>query len=246
MYKASRLVLLSAFVVLFGGCAEDGTGGAAQVQLGTANEVASIQGLQYQKAFVIQVTDIDGNPVADSSVSIRVEPTFYVKGSYVWLDTDLILTTTLTDAERWGLYLDTDGVLPDNTSFTLCAAEDTNDNAVLDAGEDINGNGVLDPSHPATLTAHASATPTLDPFTNRISTDDSGFGYFSVTYPESVASWAMVKVVATANVSGSESTQTLDVTLAPPITDLTSVATSPPGGSEYSPYGTASVCTDYN
>lgn len=245
MRKLNHLFIYSLFIIFLTGC-EEIDADAAHIQLGTANEVSSIQGLQYQKAFVVQVTDIDGNPVSAANVRIKVIPVSYVKGEYVWLDDNLILTTSLTDAQRWGLYLDLDGVFPDNTSYTVCSAEDINNNAILDSGEDTNGNGVLDPSNPATLTAHATALPTLDPINNRISTDDSGFGYFSITYPESVASWASVRVIATTNVSGTESTQTLDVTLSPPIDDLTSVETAPPGGSQYSPYGIASVCTDPN
>jgi len=245
MRNLRHIFFYSMIVLFITGCDEI-EGDAAHIQLGTANDVSSIQGLQYQKSFVAQVTDVNGNPVSDASVKIKVIPVYYVKGSYVWLDDNLILTTSLTDAVRWGLYLDLDGVLPDNTSYTVCSAEDSNNNAVLDTGEDTNGNGVLDPSNPATLTAHATALPTLDPINNRISTDDSGFGYFSITFPESVASWTTVRVIASTNVSGTESTQTLDVTLAPPITDLTSVDTAPPGGSQYSPYGTASVCTNPN
>ncbi|MDH5425341.1 MAG: hypothetical protein OEY29_10125 [Gammaproteobacteria bacterium] len=216
------------------GCDTAGEG-AAQIQIGSANEVSSIQGLQYQQPLVVQVTDLDGNPVAGASVSVRVVPVEYFKGIYIRIDANGLPAALLADAVRWGSLIS-----------AYCPTEDLNDNAVLDAGEDINGNVVLDPSHPATLTPHASALPTLDPISNRILTDDSGFGYFSITYPESVASWVAVRIIASTRVLGTESTQTMEVDLLAPLPDLEEVDIAPPGGSTESPYGVANVCTDAN
>lgn len=234
MYKSGQVVVFSIFLVFMVGCDTLG-GDAAQIQIGSANEVGSIQGLQYQQPLVVQVTDLDGNPVSAASVKVRLVPDEYSKGVYIRLDANGLPAVLLSDAVRWGSLIS-----------AYCSAEDTNDNAVLDAGEDINGNGVLDPSHPATLTAHASALPTLDPINNRITTDDSGFGYFSITYPETVAYWASVRVIATTKVLGTESTQTMEVDLMAPLKDLEEVDIAPPGGSTESPYGVANVCTDAN
>ena len=259
MYRVNKnlIVLVSSVFIFSCDSIEEE---AAHIQLGAANELFSIAGLQYQQPFVVQVTDNDGNPVANSSVRIRVEPISYRKGTYVRLDQDAHLAITTADAVTWAQYYYEDDPLfvddpldPDDTpdqifnSTTLtCSAEDTNNNAVLDAGEDNNNNGIIDPSNTATLTAHPSEEPTLNPLTNRVITDDSGFGYFSITYPETVANWASVSIIATTNVSGTESTQTLDTFLSATLSDMEQVDISPPGGSTISPYGVANICTDPN
>lgn len=209
---------------------------AAFIQLGADDQLTSLAGLQYQLAFVVQVSDVDGNPVADSSVRIRIVPLTYRKGNYVWLDANNATTTLAADADSWGLgvYL---------IDYIDCPAEDSNHNAILDAGEDVNGNLILEPSNPATLTAHPSELPTLNPLTNRIVTNETGFGYFSITYPESVASWTSVRVIASTKVSGTESTQTLDLDLLPIKSDLEDTDVTPPGGSTASPYGTTLDCS---
>lgn len=196
---------------------------AAHIQLGSANNLYKLSNIQYQWPFVVQVTDIDGNPVSGSNVSIRVIPTEYIKGSYSLAATQWVPVSTIT-----------------------CPAEDTDLDGYLDAGEDLNNSGALEPSNPATLTADPNYTPTLNPLTNKITTDDLGFGYFTITYPESVASWASVRVVARASVSGTESTQSLDVKLSATQNDLEETDTSPPGGSISSPYGTVADCADPN
>ena len=76
------------------------------------------------------------------------------------------------------------GVL--NTDYIVCAAEDANGNGKLDAGEDTNGNGKLDPQNPAVISAD-DTTPTLE--SGYITTDENGFGYFALVYPQSNATW---------------------------------------------------------
>jgi len=215
---------------------------AAHIQLGSANDLYKLSNIQYQWPFVVQVTDIDGNPVSGSNVSVRVIPTGYTKGEYIKVDENGYLPNDPLDPEgtsqpafRWAADISEE-----------CPAEDTNLNGILDAGEDLNNSGVLEPSNPATLTADPNYTPTLNPLTNKITTDDLGFGYFTITYPESVASWASVRITATASVSGTESTQSLDVDLAATLNDLQEIDILPPGGSISSPYGTVADCTDPN
>ena len=202
------------------GCGENGTG-AAHIQLGTGNVITNLTDLQYQLPMVAQVTDLDGNAVEGSLVSFRVIPTEFHKGQYT-VATQYIVVTAIT-----------------------CPAEDLDLDGVLDAGEDVNGNFILDPSNPATLTAHPSELPTLDPLTNKVTTDENGFAYFSITYPESVANWASVQVIASVSVSGTENTQTYDLRLPASLADMQNISVSPPGGSD-SQYGIVADCASAN
>jgi hypothetical protein len=228
-------VAIAAFLTVTAVACDDLPEDAAHIQLGTGNGIYTLNDTQYQLPLVVQVTDVDGNPAPDSLVRIRVVPTEYRKGQYIWLDDTLTPVFLLADAVSWG-----------RLTSVVCPAEDTDLDGVLDTGEDTNTNGVLDPSNAATATAHPSNTPTLDPASNRITTNSSGFGYFTLTYPKSVANWVTVRVTASVSVSGTESTQTYDVNLVAVNTDMANVSVSPPGGSIESPYGVAAVCTDPN
>ena len=126
-----------------------------------------------------------------------------------------------------------------------CIAEDINNNGISEVGEDINSNGRLDPTNPATISAHPQEVPTFDPLTGYITTDENGFGYFSLTYPQSEARWVTLKVIAKASVSGTESTEVFEHRLFVLLSDISNTAISPPGGVE-SKYGIASDCADPN
>lgn len=229
--KSVLILALSVFLISCGPGSED----AAHVQLGASSTLYKLSGIQYQLPMVVQVTDINGNPAANSQVSISIEPLVYKKGIYRMLDNTGVVTVVVADAVEW-----------DALVSVSCTAEDANGNGVLDAGEDINSSGVLEPSNPATADVHPDPTvlPTLDPITNRITTDDAGFGYFSVTYPETVANWVNVRVTASVSVSGTENNNSLDLPLAATITDMTNMTAAPPGGLYQSPYGSSGACTD--
>ena len=199
-----------------------------RVLIGNTNVLYELDQLQYQDQFVVQVSNPDGAPSANSIVTLKLSPLSYNKGRYVLIDTDLPPDGT---PNRWVAEIS-----------TVCASEDINDNGALDADEDINGNGVLDPDVP-TLTAHPEKTPTIAPGSNVVVTDESGFGYFAITYPKSEATWSSVLVSAEASdgLPGNIATYQLDL---PVLTkDLSDPTTVPPGG-EASPYGVASDCTD--
>jgi hypothetical protein len=213
-------LLLIALAFMLAACGSDEQ--ASRIVLGTGNQISVLNELQYQKSFSVQVSDNDGNPAGGTAVTVRLRNLNYYKGYYV------------VSGDSWvAVY------------STICDAEDINNNGVLQAGEDINGNGRLDPTNAATISAHPSETPTFTPGTGTIVTDENGFGYFSITYPKSEALWVKVRLTASADVAGTESSEIYESTLAVLVTDLSSTSVTPPGGVE-SKYGVAVDCSNAN
>ncbi len=199
-----------------------------RVLIGNTNLLYELDQLQYQEQFVVQVSNPDGAPSANSLVTLKLTPLSYNKGQYVPADSD---DPPDGSADRWEAVIS-----------AVCASEDNNDNGALDADEDINGNGFLDPDVP-TLTAHPEKTPTITLGSNILVTDDNGFGYFAITYPKSEALWSSVLVTAEASdgLAGNIATYELDLRVL--IKDVSDLMVDPPGG-ERSPYGVASSCSD--
>lgn len=216
------LVALAIFSCISCDSEDDGD----RVLIGNTNVLYELDQLQYQDQFVVQVTNPDGAPSANSIVTLKLFPLSYNKGQYVLTDTNSDGTP-----DRWVADI-----------LAVCASEDTNDNGALDAEEDINGNGLLDPDVP-TLTAHPEKTPTIAPGSNVLVTDESGFGYFAITYPKSEATWSSVLVTAEASdgLPGNVASYQLDLRVM--TKDVSDPTTVPPGG-EASPYGVTSDCTD--
>ena len=115
---------------------------------------------------------------------------------------------------------------------TRCANEDLNFDGVLDAGEDTNGNGQLTPGNIAV------ASP------GTVTTDASGRASFVIQYGEQFVPWARVRITAQANVTGTESRQSILFDLVGLAKDFTD-ETVPPAGA-ISPFGTSALCTDSN
>jgi len=95
------------------------------VILGTGNKVVDYSATQYNKEYMVLVTDVAGNAVEGTEVSLAINSVSYFKGTRVWDSTFWTATPTAGP----------------------CANEDVNENGILDAGEDINGNGKLDPGN---------------------------------------------------------------------------------------------------
>lgn len=221
--KHLSLLLCSCALAACGSSDED----AVRITLGAADSLLTLNELQYQQAFVVQVTDANMNPAPGTKVTITARSLQYFKGSYVPYDSSGDGT-----ADRWAV-----------TYTASCAAEDSNHNGVLETGEDINNNGYLEPTNPITISAHPSETPTISAGTGELVTDDSGFGYFVTTYPKSQALWTRVRLTASADVAGTENNEIYDFTLFVLESDISNLLVSPPGGTA-SRYGTSASCTD--
>ncbi len=199
---------------------------ASRLVVGPAKNLLVPNDMQYQQGFVVQVTDNEGNPAPATIVSVEMVPVRYFKGEYLAYD-----SSDDGEPDEWRLRYS-----------ASCEAEDANHNGVLDTGEDLNGNDSLQPTNAATLALHPSETPTFAPGTEKIVTDSSGFGYFSVTYPTSQALWSRMRITVSANVQGTEDREQYEFTLFVLLNDISGYPLSPPGGAD-SPYGTDASCS---
>ncbi|MFK7888193.1 MAG: Ig-like domain-containing protein, partial [Gammaproteobacteria bacterium] len=98
---------------------------------GTGNTIAEPNEALYEKLYVVQVTDADGNPVQGVEVSMSVVSTRYVKGF-------------------WYPDLGADSYLVG--SRVRCDDEDVNRNGRLDPGEDFNQSGQIEAGNVVTVT----------------------------------------------------------------------------------------------
>jgi hypothetical protein len=102
--------------------------------LGTNNLPTASNALQYQLQFVVQVTDINGNAVANVPVALSILSDDYYKGSR-------------TAGSPWT-----------TTPSFACTNEDANRNGILDVAEDFNTNGRLDAGNIAVVTPATATT----------------------------------------------------------------------------------------
>ena len=103
------------------------------VRISTNNEIAKVNNnLDYEKLFSIYVTNAAGQGVSGASVSVRLLPQFYYKGSM-----------TFMMGTGWGFA----------AAPVQCANEDTNFNGVLDSGDNNqNMDALLWPGQSAAFT----------------------------------------------------------------------------------------------
>ncbi len=200
------------------------------VTLGTSDNLSSLANdTQYSQHFVVQVADGSGQAVRNATVRVSYVVTTYSKGRWGLVDTD---TPPDGRADAWARQ---------GIDYVDCFAEDTNKNGELDLGEDNNGNGILDPQNPAILAAD-DATPTLQ--SGSISTDENGFGYFALVYPQSNAMWSVVAITASATAQNVEAEVTYTSYLPILAEELLDVLTDLPN--TISPYGLDLECSNTN
>jgi hypothetical protein len=216
----SRILAVSGALFLLAACGSDGDGDS-RVVVSTGDTIIPINDLQYSLPLVVQVSGDGGSPQANARVDLEVRTLGYLKGKYAFVSDPIA---------EWVQF-----------DVAFCDAEDANDNGVLDAGEDANNNGLLDPDIP-TITEHPDETPTLIAGTSTLTTDENGFGYFSLTYPKSEASWVFVQLVAKAQGGREENKDVMEFFLSVSIEDLQAEDDAP--AFVVSPYGTAPNCSD--
>ncbi|MCK5737871.1 Ig-like domain-containing protein, partial [bacterium] len=153
------------------------SGQAASLVIGRSTEIESINNdTAYRLPMSILVTDANGSPVDQATVSLNLWPSEYVAGAWVeiieWRGDLTPYTVCKPDWE-----------VPDQILYIpedFRPNEDVNKNLVLDPGEDINLDGKLTP----TLSA-AGAVPDI------LVTDENGVVNFYLTYMKSSAAWIL-------------------------------------------------------
>lgn len=190
------------------------------ITIGTGNDISNLDPTTYQKQFSVYVTDANGAPAANRSVTLSAYPTTYGKGTLVYDD---------VTAKQW-VY----------ASFTSCLNEDVNRDGILQAEEDDavagtgrgNGNGKLDPGLPVVV---SPAT---------VTTDNTGRATFFLQYGENFAPWLNAQIVARASVGGTESVKLHEYFLRGLSSDFTNKDVAPAGA--VSPFGVVANCRNPN
>lgn len=199
-------------------------GQALRISLGTGNTISTDDtNTVYELPYSVLVTDAAGNPVSGVVVNFATEALTYQKGEYliflqadgtpVWQPVYSVSPATGTAGQdQFG-----------------CLNEDANRDGNLAEGEDFNANGRLDPGNIAA--APSSRT-----------TDELGQVTFPVRYIKQFASWGRIRLTATAQVSGSESSESVDFVLPISAEDALNTNVAPPG--RVSPFGVEADCAN--
>jgi hypothetical protein len=222
------------------------------------SEINNAQGLpvQFTVPYTIIAADAGGNPVANVPVTLTVHALNYYKGTYTiigpaWVQTGLSGAGTGTATPITQCINEDDSepaILPQNTP------NPADFNGVLDPGEDGCTGGVPNNTGPLGVNQACNASGNgngkLDPGVTAVAvpgsviTGTDGSANFSINYPESDALWVQVELIASTNVSGTETTATATFVLPILAKYLTSTNASPPGLP--SPFGTNVQCNQPN
>ena len=192
------------------------------IALGTGNTITNLDEQTYRKDWVVYVTDSNGVAVPNITLTIKVLPLLYGKGTLSFVGSGWQTTAT-------------NSVFCANEDDGLLNATPANAyNGVLDLGEDRNHDGRLQPGNVISVTA---AGGTAGAAVGTFTTDGTGRATISLIYAESYVPWIKVRLSASAVVSGTESSTQADFFVAGAASDFTS-ATIPPAG-VVSPFGSA-------
>ncbi|NMH58710.1 Ig-like domain-containing protein [Alteromonas ponticola] len=187
---------------------------AFDITLGTGSLIQVPNDSSYLKEFSVFVVDSDGNPVADTQITLSALPlrasegNTYSKGFWVYNDV----------AGRWEQQV--------NAS---CPNEDVNYNGILDlspVNEDTNGDNMLTPGIVTSVT-------------DTVTTDENGQAIVSLRYAKQFGGWATVRITARSESGGSEASESMNYGLSVASTDLADETSAPPN----SPYGLSADCS---
>jgi hypothetical protein len=223
-------------------------GQAVGLLFGTGNTIDVGQGpAVYQVTYSVFASDSHGAPLPNQPITFSVLPVAYGKG----------VMAGCPGGTSWGPSYSTGG--GDTFAYTgpgllngaqMCRNEDTDYNgniASLDSGtpgtcvdlvsgqtitshvKDNNCNGQLDPSTVATVSPASGVT------------DATGRLDVKITYNRDHAYWALVTLIASTTVAGTQSSTSTTFTLQGAAADY-ACSTGPPG--PVSPYGKAATCSD--
>jgi hypothetical protein len=207
------------------------------IRLGTGNTLFEIGTATYAKEWVILVTDVDGNAIANKVVQASVRSRRYAEGALGWADPPGVWSYA-AGSPAW------------------CPDEDANKNGVLDlvngvigTGEDTNISGKLEAGNVAlvagvpenaSLTAPCATAGAQGTAAN-VTTNSQGRARICVFYPQNYAEWVEATLTAKASVTGgTEFAESSVFTLQVLASDVDSETESPPN--QISPFGTDLAC----
>ncbi|WP_100641634.1 Ig-like domain-containing protein [Alteromonas facilis] len=187
---------------------------AFDLSIGTGKDINIPDSASYMKEIAVFVSDSVGQAVANVDLTVSSTPVKFSQGGgyykgYWEWDPDLRV---------W---------YPVRTIF--CPNEDIDANGFLDAGEDNNGDGELTPGIIGTVAFQDGDN----------STDTNGQATIELRYPKQYAPWTDVLVSAFGNSSGSEATDSLQLTLPVAASDVNVEASPPPPN----PFGVLPDCS---
>lgn len=170
------------------------------ISLGTGNTIEEPNISQYKIQFTVQLTDANGNGVANVPVQ----------------------TSVLTERYRKGFHVFSGGSWSPASPNYFCTDEDalvpaTARNGRLDPGEDFNNNARLDVGNVALVTPSAATT------------NAQGIATVEVFYPQDVAFWLEVTLEARASVQGTEFRRSSRFVVPGAASDFNNETISPPG-----------------
>lgn len=200
------------------------------ITLGTGNTLFEIGTATYAKEWVVLVTDVEGNAVANKTVQAAIRSRRYLKGQLAF---DPVPSAWVYAAG----------------SPVFCDDEDLNKNGILDASDnDFNGNGSLEAGNIALVAAVPESAPLGSPCATagssgtaaNVTTNSQGRARVCVFYPQNYAEWVEAALTAKASVSGTEFGRTSVFLLDVLADDADDEDESPPN--RISPFGTDLAC----
>lgn len=196
--------------------------------LGTDNQINKNDATAtYEKVFNALITDAAGNPAPPTTVfrlslrSYEYQKGRMVRGADIWVPQYNVEAGPNPD------HFGTSGAYFGHPAFG-CTSEDPQGTGNINLADDYNNNGQIDPVNVA-----------LVPSTVEIDAD--GVAAFTIRWPQNYAFWVLVRLTATATVSGTETTRRLDFVL-PIAAEDVALANSPPN--IVSPFGVSTLCIE--
>ena len=202
------------------------------ITLGTGNSLEELGSTDYTKEYSVFVTDVDSNPVANVDLTISLIPDQYYKGYWVKRYDGDEFIDWVTNAVDNDVQVN---IPPVRVAPISCDNEDIDLNGILDIGEDTNTDEVLTPGNVAV----ANGT---------VTTGENGRAIVQITYGQSYGHWVNIHLIASAKVTGSESSNQTIFTLPVLSTDINVEDISPPrqGVGSEGPFGGAQNCSVAN
>jgi hypothetical protein len=191
------------------------------LDLGTGNTITALDQTQYSLPYSVRAHDQAGNGVNNVTVTFTVVSLGYQKG--------------IMDFGANGPWSPVSATAPaDPNGFTLygisgCASEDVNNDGNIANANDYNHDTKIWPGAVVNSSTLSGVTAA------------DGYATINLIYAKDHAKWVAVRLVATATVSGTESTASRDFWLPGLTADYTNKNQEPPG--LYSPYGAANLCS---